>query len=391
LILFLALSSRAFGMDKLFPEEARSAIKPETDYSVIIIAKELEGEAFTGKLRSFTQPVFGRDLKSARLDIISGFAVRVPSKNFATLLDCDEVEAIWIIPEAIFSGYVDTIRGIQYFLTNSQGGSPINISLGPPPSLLPLAYHADEPINRATKAAFDAGNLVIFSVGNAGPKSDTLNPWALAPWVVGVGAASKDGAVLWKQSSRGRAGDIRYRPTVVAPGMDILTTHPPKIPKTRDLIAAEKRVGFEKLVSAEKRSSYTIVTGTSFAAGHVTGAAMQLFFFLREAEKEATNSDGVKTFRIQYPGVVRAELGPNVADNRMIGVPDDDKDIFAVTYPARRDPLLVKQILIDAATPMKGFREFEVGSGFVDQDRIQRLFGKYGLAEKKIMPIKVTE
>ena len=38
----------------------------------------------------------------------------------------------------------------------------------------------------ATRALYDAGVNVTFAAGNHGPAPDTLNPYAVAPWVIGV-------------------------------------------------------------------------------------------------------------------------------------------------------------------------------------------------------------
>ncbi|HVF61048.1 MAG TPA: S8 family serine peptidase [Thermoanaerobaculia bacterium] len=112
-------------------------------------------------------------------------------------------------------------------------------------------FDPEDPINVASKAAVDAGMVVLFAAGNSGPGSDTLNPYSVAPWVIGVAAGNKDGQTLADFSSRGVYGDGLYQPTITAPGVDIVsaaaTTH------------------------AVDGSYYTTLSGTSMATPHVAG------------------------------------------------------------------------------------------------------------------------
>src|SRR5881394_2297510 len=55
------------------------------------------------------------------------------------------------------------------------------------------AFDANDPINIASKAVHDAGVTVVFAAGNDGPGNNTLNPYSVAPWVIGVAAGCKLG------------------------------------------------------------------------------------------------------------------------------------------------------------------------------------------------------
>lgn len=112
-------------------------------------------------------------------------------------------------------------------------------------------FDPEDPVNVASKAAVDAGMVVLFAAGNSGPGSNTLNPYSVAPWVIGVAAGNKDGQTLADFSSRGIFDDPLYQPTITAPGVNIVsaaaTTH------------------------AVDGSYYVSNSGTSMATPHVAG------------------------------------------------------------------------------------------------------------------------
>ena len=88
-------------------------------------------------------------------------------------------------------------------------------------------FNPDDPVSIASKTAHDNNIIVAFAAGNSGPGRDTMNPYAKAPWVVGVAAGTKEGG-LADFSSRGVAKDVRLSnadpnddynaPTITAPG-----------------------------------------------------------------------------------------------------------------------------------------------------------------------------
>ncbi|HEY0661868.1 MAG TPA: S8 family serine peptidase [Lysobacter sp.] len=85
------------------------------------------------------------------------------------------------------------------------------------------AFDAGSPINQASFEAYKRGMVVTFAAGNDGPGDDTLNPYAIAPWVINVGSGTKD-MDLSDFSSRGVAGDFYKHIDVVAPGSSINST-----------------------------------------------------------------------------------------------------------------------------------------------------------------------
>ena len=63
-------------------------------------------------------------------------------------------------------------------------------------------FDPENPITIASRMAYERNITVVFAGGNAGPVKDTYNPYAKAPWVIGVAAGSKEGDVA-DFSSRG--------------------------------------------------------------------------------------------------------------------------------------------------------------------------------------------
>ncbi len=168
-------------------------------------------------------------------------------------------------------------------------------------------YDPDDPMNVATKAAHDAGMTVVFAAGNSGPDEDTLNPYAVAPWVIGVAAGEKDGQTLAEFSSRGRPGDELYHPDITAPGVDIVAA--------RSATCVVCATGIDSDLTGippQFVARYATLSGTSMATPHVSGVAA----LMEEANPELT--------------------------------PDETLDILNST-----------------ATPMP-YEEFEAGSGYID-------------------------
>jgi serine protease AprX len=115
-------------------------------------------------------------------------------------------------------------------------------------------FDPDDPVNIATRALYDAGITVVFASGNYGPSPDTLNPYSVAPWVIGVGSLNPSGG-LSSFSSRGIFEELLYHPVLAAPGEAITAASPAVL---------------------NGGAPYAVVSGTSFAAPHVAGVAALL-------------------------------------------------------------------------------------------------------------------
>lgn len=179
-------------------------------------------------------------------------------------------------------------------------------------------FDPNNPINIASKAAYDRGITVLFAAGNEGPGENTHNPYAKAPWVISIGAGEKNGS-LADFSSRGTEGvggtfemdgkvwTWEDRPTVVAPGVDIISTRV-LAPVSSLAIQADA-----ELIEPAYLPFYTSMSGTSMATPHAAG----IVALLLEAKPELS--------------------------------PDD-----------------IKQVFQDTATNMPGYETWEVGAGYIN-------------------------
>ncbi|MDN4592334.1 S8 family serine peptidase [Polycladomyces subterraneus] len=169
-------------------------------------------------------------------------------------------------------------------------------------------YDPNDPINVASKKAHDAGMVVVFAAGNEGPDNNTLNPYSVAPWVIGVAAGTKDGK-LADFSSRGVPGDPLLHPTITAPGVDIVSTRS-ATGLVLNLLGTKKDVQY---IPPQYLPYYTTASGTSMATPHISGVTALML----EANPQLT--------------------------------PDQ-----------------VKNLLVQTARPMSGYQKYQVGAGYVD-------------------------
>jgi serine protease AprX len=180
-------------------------------------------------------------------------------------------------------------------------------------------FDPNDPINIASKKAYDRGITVLFAAGNEGPGENTHNPYAKAPWVISVAAGVKDGS-LADFSSRGTKGvggtftmdgkewTWKDEPTVTAPGVDIVSTR--VIAPVSSLAADQDATTIEPAYLPY----YTTMSGTSMATPHVAGIVALMLEanpLLSPAEvkqileQTATNMPGYETWEVGF-GYVNA-------------------------------------------------------------------------------------
>jgi len=159
---------------------------------------------------------------------------------------------------------LSVIEGFDYILWKQQelGIKVVNCSFS-----ADTLYDPDDPVQVATRMLTDRGVSVVFSAGNNGPGSDTLNPYAMAPWVISVGATDERGR-LADFSSRGSFAKMNG-PSLVAPGVNVVSLRATSV-GVEGLLALGLLGDLSRL-SLTDQLSYTVGSGTSFSAPQVTG------------------------------------------------------------------------------------------------------------------------
>ncbi len=159
---------------------------------------------------------------------------------------------------------IHVLSGFDYLLMNKTNYNVrvVNCSFS-----ADTVFDFNDPVNIATKLLTENGINVVFSAGNSGAGNGTLNPYSVAPWVISVGATDAD-RNLASFSSRGVFGDSQFAPSLVAPGVDIVSLR-----STASQTSALGVAGADaqRLTPAEM-PFYTTASGTSFSAPQVAGA-----------------------------------------------------------------------------------------------------------------------
>jgi serine protease AprX len=198
------------------------------------------------------------------------------------------------------------LEGFDYLLANTN----LNVRVVNCSFSANSVFDTNDPVNVASKMLTDAGINVVFSAGNNGPGAHTLNPYAAAPWVVSVGATDTQGR-LASFSSRGDIGNPLLHPSLVAPGVSVVSLRGSGV---SNVTGIEGLAGTDvQRLSATELPYYTTANGTSFSAPQVAGTIALML-----------------------------EANPNLT------------------------PAEVKDILQRTATPLPPYFNYEVGSGMLN-------------------------
>jgi serine protease AprX len=189
-------------------------------------------------------------------------------------------------------------------------------------------FNPDNPINIATKRAYDNNIVVVFSAGNSGPGKDSHNPYSKAPWVISVAAGTKEGG-LAGFSSRGLPAYERLTNSDPLDDNDAPTITAPGTGREFDLNSAK----FSFAIVSTRSASNVVANG----ADADTEIPLQFLPFY-------TQISGTSMSCPHIAGVAALML-------------DADATLSAEE---------IKNIITETATRMPGYDDYEVGAGYVN-------------------------
>jgi serine protease AprX len=189
-------------------------------------------------------------------------------------------------------------------------------------------FNPDDPINIASRAAYDNGITVVFAGANSGPGKNTYNKYAKAPWVIGVAAGTKEGG-LASFSSRGLPADERLGNADPLDDYDAPTITAPGTGREFESNAAK----FSAAYISTRSTSNLVANGQTDDAELAPG---EIPFY--------TQISGTSMATPYVAGVVALMLD---ADPTL--TPDE-----------------IRQIITETATRMPGYADYEVGAGYIN-------------------------
>jgi serine protease AprX len=213
------------------------------------------------------------------------------------------------------------LEGLDYLAAS---GSDLNVRVVNCSFSANTVFDPNDPVNIATRMLSDRGVNVVFSAGNTGPGPHTLNPYAVAPWVISVGATDTQGR-LASFSSRGDFASELFRPTLVAPGVNVVSLRGSGVAS----VTGAQGVANSDLqrLSSSELPYYTTASGTSFSAPQVAGTIALML----EANPSLTPADVRDILQ-----ATATPLAPYYEHEVGAGMLNAHAAVLEAAFPARR-------------------------------------------------------
>ena len=156
-------------------------------------------------------------------------------------------------------------------------------------TLASLPYDPNDPINTATRTMHDRNIAVVFAAGNDGDAPDMINPYSVAPWVISVAAAEKQGfgtpaGFSSRGNDNGTGSDTagqpadpatapNLRPDITGSGVDIKSARSkaPGVTNVAGTIPVFVGANDLSTIPPALLPYYTTSQGTSFSTPQVSG------------------------------------------------------------------------------------------------------------------------
>jgi len=152
-----------------------------------------------------------------------------------------------------------------------------------------VPYDPNDPINVATRSMHDRNITVVFAAGNDGDAPDMINPYSVAPWVISVAAAEKQGfgtpaGFSSRGNDNGTGSDTagqpadpltlpNLRPDITGSGVDIKSARSkaPGVTNVAGTIPVFVGANDLSTIPPAFLPYYTTSQGTSFSTPQVSG------------------------------------------------------------------------------------------------------------------------
>jgi serine protease AprX len=134
------------------------------------------------------------------------------------------------------------------------------------------SFDPTHPLNMATRNAYESGMLPVFAAGNGGPNPETLNPYAKAPYVLGVAATNNERQVT-DFSSRGDPNGNFDRQLALSPSGPVALERIGVGAPGKQIISTMSPADALNLTSPDSEPYYASISGTSMSCPCVSGIA----------------------------------------------------------------------------------------------------------------------
>ncbi len=196
---------------------------------------------------------------------------------------------------------INVLAGFDYLLAH---GAESNVRVLNCSFSANTVFDVNDPVNVATRMLAERGVTVVVSAGNTGPGWNTMNPYAVAPWVLGVGATDGPRS-LASFSSRGVFASSIFRPKLVAPGVHVTGLRTASAPSLTGVLGVETDT---TRFTPSELAYYTTSSGTSFSAPQVAGV-VAMMLEVNPALTPAAIFDILQRSATPLPDYYRHEVG----------------------------------------------------------------------------------